>query len=214
MGDLPTSRVQLHRSFLQVVLDYGGPFTIKECRRRNAKTTKVYLALFICMAVKAVHIEIVTDLTSDAFLAALDRFVARREIPSNLYFDCGTSYIGAARKLKSLFHDVTIQNQISNHVTCNWHFNPPVPPHFGGLWEATIKSVRFYKKHSIGSQILTYEGFFTLPIRVEGILNSRLLTLTSYDPYNLTALIPGHFLIGQPVHVLPETNYSKVNIIA
>lgn len=56
MGDLPASRVQKHRVFSQVGMDYGGPYLVKECKRRNTKTTKVYIALFICMAVKAVHI--------------------------------------------------------------------------------------------------------------------------------------------------------------
>ncbi|XP_050423619.1 uncharacterized protein LOC126835225 [Adelges cooleyi] len=81
MGDLPSPRVELHRPFLHVGMDYGGPFVVKESRRRNTKTTKVYLALFICMSVKAVHLEVVSDLTTDAFLAALDRFVARRVSP-------------------------------------------------------------------------------------------------------------------------------------
>ena len=62
-------------------MDYGGPFLIKEHRRRNAQSVRVYLALFVCMSVKAVHLEIVSDLSTDAFLAALDRFVARRGIP-------------------------------------------------------------------------------------------------------------------------------------
>lgn len=74
MADLPSSRVQPHRPFLHVDLDYGGPFVIKGSRRRNARTSKAYLALFICMTVKAVHLEIVSDLTTDAFLAALDQF--------------------------------------------------------------------------------------------------------------------------------------------
>lgn len=78
-------------------MDYGGPFTIKESRCRNARTSKVYLALFICMSVKAVHLEIVSDLSTDAFLSALDRLVARRGIPAHLYSDCGTNHVRVAR---------------------------------------------------------------------------------------------------------------------
>jgi len=114
-------------------MDYGGPFVIKESRRRNARTLKVYLALFICMSVKAVHLEIVSDLTTDAYLAALDRFVARRGTPEHLYSDCGKNYVGAARKLKSIFRDPTVQEQMISHLPCTWHFNPPATPHFGGL---------------------------------------------------------------------------------
>ncbi|XP_025407092.1 uncharacterized protein LOC112681043 [Sipha flava] len=85
MGNLPSSRVQQNRPFSQVGMDYGGPFLVKESRRRNPRTNKMYLALFICMSVKAVHLEIVSDMSSTAFLAAFNRFVARRGIPSNIY---------------------------------------------------------------------------------------------------------------------------------
>lgn len=210
MSDLPMSRVQLYRPFSNVGMDYGGPFLVKERRRRNVNPVKVYVALFICMSTKAVHLELVSDLTSDAFLAALDRFVARRGIPSDLYSDCGTNYVGAARQLKMLFNSVPVQNQVSSHLSCNWHFNPPAAPHFGGLWEAAIKSVKFHLRHVIGSQIFTYEEFLTLAIRVEGILNTRPLTPSSSDPHDLTALTPGHFLIGQPLGALPDTDISSI----
>ncbi|XP_029346336.1 uncharacterized protein LOC115034258 [Acyrthosiphon pisum] len=210
MADLPSSRVQPHRPFLHMGMDYGGPFVIKESRRRNARTSKVYLALLICMSVKAVHLEIVSDLTTDAFLAALDRFVARRGTPEHLYSDCGTNYVGAARQLNSIFKDTTVQEQMISHLPCTWHFNPPAVPHFGGLWEAAIKSSKYHMKHIIGTQILTFEEMLTLVTRIERILNSRPLTPVSSDPNDLVPLTPGHFLIGQPLHALPELNVSQV----
>jgi len=212
MADLPSYRVQPHRPFSHVGMDYGGPFLVKEHRRRNAHSVKVYLALFICMSVKAVHLEIVSDLSTDAFLAALDRFVARRGIPSNLYSDCGTNYVGAARQLKLLFRDAKAQDRLSTHLNCTWHFNPPAAPHFGGIWEAGIKSVKFHLKHVIGQQVLTYEEFYTLTTRIEGILNSRPITPSSSDPHDLSALTPGHFLIGQPIHAVPEPDTTEVKI--
>lgn len=212
MADLPSYRVQPHRPFSHVGMDYGGPFLVKEHRRRNAQSVKVYLSLFVCMSVKAVHIEIVSDLSTEAFLAALDRFVARRGIPSNIYSDCGTNYVGAARQLKTLFRDANAQDRLSSHVACTWHFNPPAAPHFGGIWEAGIKSVKFHLKHVIGQQVLTYEEFLTLTTRIEGILNSRPITPTSSDPHDLNALTPGHFLIGQPIQAMPEPDITDVQI--
>ncbi|KAF0769852.1 Integrase catalytic domain-containing protein, partial [Aphis craccivora] len=212
MANLPSYRVQPHRPFSHVGMDYGGPFLVKEHRRRNARSVKVYLALFVCMSVKAVHLEIVTDLSTDAFLAALDRFVARRGIPSNIYSDCGTNYVGAARQLKELFRDTKVQDQLSSRLTCTWHFNPPAAPHFGGIWEAGIKSVKFHLKHVIGQQVLTYEEFLTLTTRIEGILNSRPITPMSSDPHDLSALTPGHFLIGQPLQAVPEPDITDVQI--
>lgn len=210
MGNLPLARVQSTRVFMNVGMDYGGPFIIKESRRRNARTQKCYLALFICMAVKAIHLEIVSDLSTDAFLAALDRFVARRGIPSNIYSDCGSNYIGAARQLKELFNDINTQSAVMTRVPCQWHFNPPAAPHMGGLWESAIKSTKHHLKHVIGQQVLTFEELHTLVTRIEGILNSRPLSSLSSDPHDLCALTPGHFLVGQPIMALPEKDFTNV----
>lgn len=118
--------------------------------------------------------------------------------------------MGAARQLKTLFRDREIQNVVSTRCPCNWHFNPPAAPHFGGLWEAAIKSVKFHLKRIIGTQLLTYEEFQTLTTRVEGVLNSRPLVPASLDPNDFEALTPGHFLIGQPILSIPEVNIVAI----
>jgi len=114
-------------------MDYGGPFNVKESRRRVAKTNKAYLALFVCLTVKAVHLEVVSDLSTEAFLAAFDRFTARRGIPIEIRSDCGTNYVGAARQLKSLFNDAKTRDTLMSRISCQWYFNPPAAPHFGGI---------------------------------------------------------------------------------
>jgi len=207
MADLPFTRVQQHRPFTHIGMDYGGPFIVKEGRRRNSKTSKAYLALFICMTTKAVHLEVVSDLSTDAFLAALDRFVARRGIPSLIQSDCGTNFVGAARQLKMLFANEDVQGVLQSHVPCQWKFNPPAAPHFGGIWEAAIKSAKLHLKKVIGIQTLTMEELTTLVVRVEGVLNSRPVLPVSNDPNDLSALTPGHFLIGQPILTVPEPDF-------
>lgn len=98
MATLPAWRVQPHRPFSFVGMDYGGPFSVKESRRRNSRTNKAYLALFVCLLVKAIHLEIVSDISTEVFFTAFDRFTARRGIPCEIHFECGTNYVGAARK--------------------------------------------------------------------------------------------------------------------
>jgi len=88
MASLPRSRVTLHRPFSIVGVDYAGPFKYVEVRGRGRKQVrKAYIALFICFATKAIHLEVVTDLTLDCFLAALDRFIVLRGIPSEIHYD-------------------------------------------------------------------------------------------------------------------------------
>lgn len=209
MADLPDFRVSQARAFQRVGVDYGGPFHMKSSTRRNAPRTKCWIALFVCPCTHAIHLEAVTDLTTDSFLATLDRFMARRGLPSHIYSDCGTNFVGAARKLKELHEFLrTRTQQISDHMSqrnIQWHFIPPASPHMGGLWESAIKSTKRHLLAVLQDHALTYEEFTTLLNRVEAVLNSRPLCAICNDPSdNLDYLSPGHFLIGQPLLARPE----------
>jgi len=204
MADLPESRVQACRAFTAVGIDYAGPLMMKETQLRKARVIKVYIALFVCMSTKAIHLEAVTDLSTDAFLAALDRFVARRGTPSSIHSDCGTNFVGAARKLKELINSPANRDKVSSQLMCNWNFNPPSAPHFGGLWEAAVKSTKSLMVRTMGAQTWTLAEFSTVLCRIEAALNSRPLTPLTSDPEDLDYLTPGHFLIGQPLISIPE----------
>lgn len=77
MGSLPASRVMGTRAFVNVGVDYAGPFAIRASCVRGVKTTKGYLAVFVCMSTKAVHLEIASDLSTGMFISALKRFIVR-----------------------------------------------------------------------------------------------------------------------------------------
>lgn len=83
-------------------MDYAGLLIIKDRRGRECKTSKAYVSLFICFATKATHLELVSDLTLEAFITALRYFSSRRERPAHIYSDNGTNFIGANRELKDL----------------------------------------------------------------------------------------------------------------
>jgi hypothetical protein len=78
MGDLPKERLQPSRPFSTSGVDYAGPYLIKSSKLRNAKMVKSYIALFVCFSTKAVHLELVGDLTTESFLAAFKRFTSRK----------------------------------------------------------------------------------------------------------------------------------------
>lgn len=131
-------------------VDFCGPLFIKEKKYRNRSRIKVYICVFICMAVKAVHIEIVSDLSTEGFLAALRRFIARRGVPTHLYSDNGTNFVGANCELKELYallESEQFKKDVHTYATTKritWHFNPPLTPHFGGIWEAAVKSFKHH----------------------------------------------------------------------
>lgn len=99
MGELPRERVTQARPFYHTGVDYCGPFYIKEKKLRNRAKVKVYVSVFVCLAVKAVHLEIVSELTTDAFIAALKRFIARRGKCRSIHSNNGTNFVGANNQL-------------------------------------------------------------------------------------------------------------------
>lgn len=157
-----------------------------------------------------IHLEAVSSLTSDDFIAALKRFVSRRGNPEHIYSDNGTNFVGGNRKLNEylqIFTSSQFNDHISHFLTShgtNWHFNPPSAPHFGGLWEASVKSVKYHLKRSFMNTILTFEELTTALATIEACLNSRPLTTISSDPQNPRALTPAHFLVGQELTAIPE----------
>lgn len=210
MGDLPSERVSPLKPFATSGVDYGGPFHITPYKMRGCKSVKAYLCLFICFSTKAVHLELVSELTTSAFLLALQRFLARRGRCSRLHSDSGTNFVGARRYFSQLQKFVTssgFNDHLANKLAAegiDWSLNPPSAPHFGGLWESAIKSVKFHLARVIGDQILTYEEFYTILCRIESILNSRPVGPLSDDPNDTQALTPNHFLTLEAATGLPE----------
>jgi len=181
---------------------------------RSKVITKGYIAIFVCFATKAVHIEVVTNLTTESFLAALRRFIARRGKPKTMYSDNGTNFQGAANELHDkMLHSssqtATVQDYLATEG-CDWKFIPPHSPHFGGLWEAAVKYMKHHLRRTLGAQIATYEELCTLLVEIEACLNSRPLCALSDDPFNPTYLSPGHFLIGEPITQLPAADLTNV----
>jgi hypothetical protein len=102
MGQLPIARVQTAQPFVNCGVDYAGPFYVQQGSPRSKIQVECYVFIFICLAVKAIHLELVSNLTSDAFITAVRRFIARREKCLNLYSDNGTTFVGAHHELQEL----------------------------------------------------------------------------------------------------------------
>nr|CAI5833897.1 unnamed protein product [Callosobruchus analis] len=207
MGNLPSFRVSQLKPFSQITVDYAGPFSVTMGRIRGAKTFKAYICVFVCGATKAIHLELASDLTTEAFLAAFRRFVSRRGRCTDVYSDQGTNFIGAYNQMKE-FAKVA-----SEKLSLKWHFNPPASPHFNGLSEAGVKSVKTHLRRVVGDQTMTYEELYTLLSQIEALLNSRPLTPLSMDPNDLSALTPGHFLTMEPLNSpFPEPDVSHLHM--
>lgn len=214
MGDLPAVILNVARAFQSTGIDYAGPFRLKQ--GRGKAQAKAYVAVFVCMAYKAVHLELVSDLTTAAFLAALDRFIAvRAGQVQAIYSDNGTNFVGANRELMEAI-DSWSGSEVEQHACksgITWHFNVPINPHAGGLWERAVRSVKHHLNRIGGADSFTYEELATLLARISMCLNSRPLAPMSDDPNDLVALTPGHFIVGGPMlqPIAPDYTAIKEN---
>ena len=211
MGDLPAHRVNPALCFINTGLDYAGPIKIKRGNPRRPSITKGYLAIFVCLATKAIHIEVVSDQSTPALIAALKRFCSIRGLPRNIYSDNGSNFVGARHCLHDLYSFLQLpstgealrsslmQDRIS------WHTIPQRAPHFGGIWEAAVKSCKHHLKRIVGGVMLYFEELVTITHQISACLNSRpYLAIDCQEPGGELPLTPGHFLAGRPLRAYPE----------
>lgn len=212
MGSLPADRVRPARPFYNSGVDFAGPYEKRmragrptlRSQSENPKIQKGYIAVFVCLVTRAVHLEAVTGMTSEAFIAAFSRFCARRGICANMYSDNGTTFVGADKEMRAAMQTWQ-QKETRDYVQSkgtDWHFITPAAPFQGGIWEAAVKSMKHHLKRVMGTHKYTYEVLATLLAEVEACLNSRPTCAMSDDCNDVQSLTPAHFLIGEEL-VLP-----------
>ena len=213
LGQLPIERITPGPVFSKIGVDYAGPILTKFGSKRRPTIVKSYVCVFVSLTVKAVHLELVSDLTTDAFIACLRRFIARRGCPSLIWSDHGTNFVGAAREISELFHFLKqkdMQQAVIDFLSLQnieWKFIPQHSPHFGGLWEAAVKSMKTHLRLIVGNVKLTFEELSTVLTQIEACINSCPLVPLSNDDDGIEALTPCHFLIGQPLGSLPDPSF-------
>lgn len=216
MGSLPADRVNISRCFKKIGLDFAGPVAVKQSRIRGVITSHAYLCLFVCFVTHACHIELLSSLQTHTFIASLKRFIARRNVPSEIYCDNASTFKAANTHLSELYklnssktHQAQVQTAASK-LGINFKFVPCYSPVFAGLAEAAVKSTKTLLKRVLGSHVLTYEELYTVLVQIEGILNSRPITPMSTDTEDLSYLTPGHFLTGAPLNCIPEQDFTNI----
>ncbi|XP_061399074.1 uncharacterized protein LOC133334765 [Musca vetustissima] len=176
MGDLPRVRVRQAFPFENCGFDYAGPFILKHYHGRNARKSKGYICLFVCLVTSAIHLELATDLSTECFLASLQRFVARRGKCRNIFSDNGRNFLGASRQLSEI-QQVTLSQTHNDLIATSldedgikWNFIPTAPPHYGGIWESAVRSVKLHLKRVVHNTELTFEQMHTLLAQVEAVM--------------------------------------------
>ncbi|XP_068206238.1 uncharacterized protein [Palaemon carinicauda] len=188
MADLPPDRVESGKlPFYRTGGDLFGPFFVKR-GRAHMKHLGVILT---CLNMRAIHLEVASNLTSDSFISAFRKFLARRSQVKTVRWDCSTNIVGSWEALKSSYEFLAGNKVCYDFLRCGveFIFNPPCASYFGGAWERLIGTVRRVLDMVLGIQQFDYEGLCTLFCKVEATVNSRPLTVVtsdSRDPIPLT----------------------------
>ncbi|GFW77336.1 integrase catalytic domain-containing protein [Trichonephila clavipes] len=166
-------------------VDLAGPLHLKDRR-------KGWVVLFTCAVFRAVHFELITSLSTAAFLQSLRRFISRRGRPTIIYSDNGTNFVGSNSTLNSIDWDVVMSK--ANIQKIKWKFNPPSAAWWGGFWERMIQMLKQILRKMLGRASLYYEELNTVLCECEHVINSRPLTYISEDVNDFSPLTPAMFL--------------------
>ncbi|XP_062703755.1 uncharacterized protein LOC115259735 [Aedes albopictus] len=194
MAPLPEQRLTPNvRPFSYVGIDYMGPLEVTVGRRKE----KRYVVVFTCLVVRAVHLEVSYDLSSESCIMSIRRFSRRRGSPVQIFSDNGTNFVGANRELQQQIKQIDLECAGTfTDARTKWTFNPPSAPHMGGVWERMVRSVKEAMATLNDGRRLTDEILWTTLVEVEGLINSRPLMYMPQDLDNPEALTPNHFIFG------------------
>ncbi|XP_036347052.1 uncharacterized protein LOC118756395, partial [Rhagoletis pomonella] len=204
MSPLPDARLAAYcRPFSYVGVDYFGPMMVAVRRSRE----KRYGVLFTCLTIRAVHLELVSSLSTDSCIIAVRNFTARRGVPIEMWSDNGTNFRGAERELKAALKAADQDKIIATFTTAAtiWKFIPPSSPHMGGVWERLVRSVKHVLYQILPSCTPSEEVLRAALLEVEMCVNSRPLTYIPVDSDVEEALTPNHFILGNSSGAKPLT---------
>ena len=168
---LPALRTTPAPPFQFTGCDYAGPFYLRN-------NQKAYVLLFTCGVVRALHIELVPDLTAASFMDAFRRFQSRRSSPRVMLSDNALTFRQVAKLLPSI----------------QWQFIPERSPWWAGFYERLVKSIKSALKKTLGKSLVSFRELETLVTEIEDSINSRPLTLVSDDIDCPQPLTPNHFV--------------------
>ena len=200
-ADLPEFRVRQAAPFSQVGIDFAGPLFVKQVQGGSC-SSKVYIALFSCCVTRAMHLELVSNLSAETFLGCLRRFAARRGVPNLIVSDNAKTFKAAEKALRKLYNQPRVKSELETKQII-WRFNLERAPWWGGFFERMVRSVKRCLRKVLGNAKLTFDELNTVLVEVEGTLNARPLT-DAFEELEGEVLTPSHLIYGRAIHFIPQ----------
>lgn len=214
MAELPSFRTRQARPFTFVGIDYAGYFEVKITERKNSSTTKAYIAVFMCLTTKALHLEVASDLTSAEYIMVLENFIARRGIPNVIWSDNATNFVGAEKEIRELHEQWMSQtNELTKLLAekrITFKHIPARASHMAGIWERAVAQVKYHLKRVLKDVKLTVRRFDHTVKQIECCLNSRPLWALTPNADDIEVITPSHFFNFEPINSLPRPNLEHI----
>lgn len=207
---LPSLRINDPAPFQSVAVDLFGPMSVfHNCGMPNCvhpREKKVHCALFTCFHSRAVHLELVADTGTEAFLNALRAFVARRGCPSTMYSDNAKGFKAASREIQKLYKSINWKKVKEDGIQKNidWFFSIERAPHQNGLCERLVRTVKTPLRVIVGSARLTQAQLALILIEIEAVVNNRPLAVTTDDPSDWVPITPMELVSGRKLEQIPD----------
>lgn len=185
MPELPKTRVNVSRPFQHVGLDYFGPLNVR-ATKGGKDISKAWICLFTCLVVRAVHAELVVDMTTMSFLMALRRFFAIYGRPESIICDNAPQFKLGASVVNKVMETFAVKDAIL------WKNIPEYSPWAGGVYERMVGILKSALKKGIGCSILDYDNMQTVLAEAISVVNRR--PLAYLEDEIASVITPSHFL--------------------
>lgn len=200
MAPLPMERVQPGRCFRFVGVDFTGPFYVLD----GDNKVKTYLLLATCLVSRAVHLELVPNMTTEHFMLALRRMAARKGLPQILFSDNARTFKRGQRELEALLTEtnVSLSEKLAKY-SIEWKYVAEYASWAAGAWERLNRSIKEPLRTVMGRLLVSYVELETYIADIELLLNNRPLTTVTGDHRDLSPLTPAHLVYGRPLVTFP-----------
>ena len=189
---LPAFRVHEAPPFANTGVDFVGPLYVS---RPGEVQSKVWIVLYTCCVIRAIHLDLVSDMSAPTFIRGFKQFSSRKGLPVLMLSDNGKAFEAAAKVIQDVVSSPEVQRYFEG-VGIKWKFNVPKAPWWGGLLERLVRSTKCCLRKALGQAKLSHDELLTALIEIEMVLNSRPLTYIPADDLD-EPLTSSHLLVGR-----------------
>ena len=220
IAPLPSLRIDRPVPFQCVGVDFYGPIMTKHvCKEKECphaeKEEKTWGCVFTCFITRAVHLDIVGNMTTKEFLACFTRMIARRGCPTYIFSDCAKTFKAADKELRALYKAIDF-NQVENETVARgitWKYNIELGPWGNGITERMVGLVKKPLKIALGSRTWSKNQLYTVLTEIEALINSRPLAAAREAFDDVSPITPSELCIGRKLLHIPDGRSTKLHTI-